>query len=671
MNQMQRRMLVQVLLGFLLGRVVVFGINPVAPAYFAVCYTAGGAVLPVAITILLGMSTVLQMESVLGYGAGMIALVLIADFLDKRKINIGSYGAAAILAVSTAVMSTTRYFLIPYSGAGIALIILESILLFAVARIFRDGVGYLLHGKKMHPPDKESVLSCLLVFGSGVLGMPGELFGNMTIAMASMWIFLVLTGFMLGSCVQTTEHTTAWRDMMKHKLKDFSESFQTLSKAMADPSDKQFQMSRREMREIMQGVSQQVCERCENRDRCMSQPEFVGAKMYGALALAQEQGVLIPEQMPHDFLRECIHLERFVSETNQSLQMARVMMGLQNKMSENRQVMADQMEEVGKLVGGLAQDIDRTREIPENAESAIAKKLQSKRVKALGIMFYEKKDGRLEIHMRARTIRGRLVIAKEVAAVLREVLHKPICLAEGSRQVVSREMSYFVFEEDTPLVAETGIARRTKDGEDISGDVFSCIPLPSGETLVALSDGMGSGLGAYTESRRVIELLEQMAEAGFSEMSALKLINSVYLTCEEQEKFATIDILILNLYQGYCQLLKNGASATYLYQKGALQRIVGQALPIGAASQVEPYTTKVDILPGDYVIMMTDGMADCLEAAGEFDEDIEELLYHYLDKGVAGDPQGIADALMEEAVYLSGGQVGDDMSILVTEIQER
>lgn len=69
--------------------------------------------------------------------------------------------------------------------------------------------------------------------------------------------------------------------------------------------------------------------------------------------------------------------------------------------------------------------------------------------------------------------------------------------------------------------------------------------------------------------------------------------------------------------------------------------------------------------------MMTDGMADCLEAAGEFDEDIEELLYHYLDKGVAGDPQGIADALMEEAVYLSGGQVGDDMSILVTEIQER
>ena len=116
MNQMQRRMLVQVLLGFLLGRVVVFGINPVAPAYFAVCYTAGGAVLPVAITILLGMSTVLQMESVLGYGAGMIALVLIADFLDKRKINIGSYGAAAILAVSTAVMSMTRYFLIPYIG---------------------------------------------------------------------------------------------------------------------------------------------------------------------------------------------------------------------------------------------------------------------------------------------------------------------------------------------------------------------------------------------------------------------------------------------------------------------------------------------------------------------------------------------------------------------------
>ena len=79
-------------------------------------------------------------------------------------------------------------------------------------------------------------------------------------------------------------------------------------------------------------------------------------------------------------------------------------------------------------------------------------------------------------------------------------------------------MTYFVFEEDTPLVAEAGVSRRVKDGEEI-GDVFTCLPLPSGEMLIALSDGMGSGQDAFSESSLVIELLEQMAEAGFSQTS--------------------------------------------------------------------------------------------------------------------------------------------------------
>ena len=35
MKTIQKKMLVQVLLGFLLGRVSIYGMNPVAPAFFA------------------------------------------------------------------------------------------------------------------------------------------------------------------------------------------------------------------------------------------------------------------------------------------------------------------------------------------------------------------------------------------------------------------------------------------------------------------------------------------------------------------------------------------------------------------------------------------------------------------------------------------------------------
>ena len=72
--------------------------NPVAPAFFAAGFAEGGAVLPVAITILLGMSTVFALDTVLTYGAGMLALWLAADFLKRRRITVKMGHAAFLLA---------------------------------------------------------------------------------------------------------------------------------------------------------------------------------------------------------------------------------------------------------------------------------------------------------------------------------------------------------------------------------------------------------------------------------------------------------------------------------------------------------------------------------------------------------------------------------------------
>lgn len=110
MKTIQKKMLVQVLLGFLLGRVTIYGMNPVAPAFFAAGFAEGGAVLPVAITILLGMSTVFALDTVLAYGAGMLALWLAADFLKRRRITVKMGHAAFLLAAATWVMVGNKVF---------------------------------------------------------------------------------------------------------------------------------------------------------------------------------------------------------------------------------------------------------------------------------------------------------------------------------------------------------------------------------------------------------------------------------------------------------------------------------------------------------------------------------------------------------------------------------
>lgn len=664
MKKIQRRMLLQILLGFVLGRVVVFGINPAGVAYFAAGFTEGGAVLPVAVTVLLGMSTVLPLENVLIYGAAMMALWLTADFLKSRQIEIRMGHAALILSGSYFALSWTKLLLFPYSRQNIGFYFLEAALILVLTRILYEGVCYLLHGNRDRMPDREEAISLFLLVAISLLGLPHTSLAALSITEIAVYAIFLSMGYLFGTRGMESQGAGQMQEIIKYKLHDFSESFQKLSRALAEQTEQRFQMSHHEMREMMDQISAQVCDRCEHREQCMGQLELSRSEIFGMLAMAQEQGELDVAQMPARFLQECIHLERFITETNQNLQMTRMMMGVRNKMTENRQVMAGQMAEVGKLVEGLAEQVDGLEEIPADAESRIMRRLQAKRVQSAGIMFYEKRDGRLEIHMRARTLKGRLVTAKEVAGVLWEVLEKPIRLSEGSRQIISREMSYYVYEEDTPLRAVTSVSRRAKEGEEISGDVFSCLSLPGGETLVALSDGMGSGKRAFEESRTVIELLEQMAEAGFSEMSALKLINSVFLSFGEAEHYVTADILILNLYQGSCQFIKNGATATYLYHMGEIRRIEGQALPIGVHQEMTSFIQKEEIIDGDYVIMMTDGVADLFQ-------DMTGSLEEYIYECDIREPDELADAILEEALARQNGCASDDMSVIVTKIEKR
>ena len=254
---------------------------------------------------------------------------------------------------------------------------------------------------------------------------------------------------------------------------------------------------------------------------------------------------------------------------------------------------------------------------------------------------------------------------REVGEVIAIILNRNFVPGEACRKVFPREEEDFVFEECAKLRAATGVSRMPKAGEEISGDTFSSTYLPGGELFVALSDGMGSGVQAYEESEQVIDLLERMTEAGFSESSALKLINSMYMAREESGGFATADIVVLNLYQKNCHFVKCGASTTYLFHQNEVEKIEGEALPIGVLNDIEPYMRKTSISSGDYVIMMTDGVADSF-LTEEFE--LEGLIWNYLEERLS--PQDMADELLQEAVARWQGEPEDDMSVLVVKLYE-
>lgn len=759
MKRIEKKVMVQMLLGFLIGRVVLMERNPVGAAYFVAGFMQGGNIWATVISLCLGMASSLRLEMTMRYGAAMLAVAIAKDLLEQNDMKIKLWQSSAVMAVTLAVLSVVQYCILPFQWKDIFFAAMEVILVLALSRVLYEGQFFLEHYRRGKTASHEELLSILLMGLLALYGVPEVMISGISltelavlflvpalsyqygaglgaVAGATGGMLLALTGqdsnmigslCLIGICVggirrqgkiwsfsayllsafcigvtlndmlldpgmiktllldsiilvllpeklfrrlrfplghpEESEEAYAQK-LMRHKLQDFSNSFQKLSRVLEKQSQEKNTLSRHDIRVLMREMSEQVCDKCSNREYCMGQVAVNRPENISMLAMAQEQGQLALEQMPAEFAGECIHPEWFLMETNQSLRMARTIMSFQNKLAQNRRVLAGQMEQVGVLLEALAEDMGQLREIPMELEAVICKEFGNMRVKVRNLVIYEDKDGHLEVHMLAATNRGRLVTAREAASVLTDLIGKPFMPSRESHNVIPKQEVQMIFVEDTPFYAVTGVARMAKAGEEVSGDTFSCLSLPNGELLLALSDGMGSGEEALEESQVVIELLEQMTEAGFSKVSALKLINSLYMPESEETSFATADVVVLNLYQGICQFIKNGAAATWLRRGDVVERIEGQALPVGVLQEADPYLNKTEIYSGDYVIMMTDGIVDAFEGR---EQELEELLWQ---ENIVN-PQELAEHILEEAVARCGGYAKDDMSVVAAGVWER
>ena len=117
-----------------------------------------------------------------------------------------------------------------------------------------------------------------------------------------------------------------------------------------------------------------------------------------------------------------------------------------------------------------------------------------------------------------------------------------------------------------------GNCETIKSDSNISGDNLLNIRLKDGKYLVALSDGMGSGKEASQSSNKALKMLENLLLSGFDKKTSLELINSSLIN-QNEEIFATLDIAIIDLYEGNIEFIKSGACPTYIKNRNKVQII--------------------------------------------------------------------------------------------------
>ena len=199
MKAIQKKMLLQIILGFFLGRVNLFGINPIGIAFFAAGYTEEGAKIPVGISVILGMLTVFPMENVLCSAMAMLSVVLAVDLLEKKNVTVRMGHAALLLCASVGALTAFRLFLMPHSQYDMWMGFLETILALVSTRILYDAIHFLLHARKGQNLGNEEVISLVMLGAFGVLGLPDIIIAQISVILTVIYFLTLIMGYCYGT----------------------------------------------------------------------------------------------------------------------------------------------------------------------------------------------------------------------------------------------------------------------------------------------------------------------------------------------------------------------------------------------------------------------------------------------------------------------------------------
>jgi stage II sporulation protein E len=332
--------------------------------------------------------------------------------------------------------------------------------------------------------------------------------------------------------------------------------------------------------------------------------------VFSRLYACANNGAATFEDMDATFRRDCKSPETLLTELNAIFNTYRNDLRWHNRIAESRELISQQLHGVSGIVKCLSDEIDMSLRFHEGLEEEMIMELLKQKIEVHSVIVLDAGVGKYRVSMTHRACHGKNTCKKHILPVLEGVLKRKMrvestgCHTRGGK-------CFTRFAEAAKWQVSSGIASRAKSTRG-SGDSYTAMELTGGTTLLALSDGMGSGDRARRESAATVGLLEDFIESGFDKELAVRMINSVLVLKSGEESFSTLDICSIDQYTGFAEFIKIGAAATYILRDGAITAIQNAALPIGMLNDVDFTRTEQALQHGDYIIMITDGIDDNL-----------------------------------------------------------
>ena len=478
-------------------------------------------------------------------------------------------------------------------------------------------------------------------------------------------LFLLSTKKVDGKIIDTiTVNSDTNKDYIKkrdevviRRLDRMVELFNNLSNTFKESAEKKDVHSNGEVYAVVDGVANNVCKHCYKHEKCWGR-NYYGTyqnllKLVGLVEMKTAEDKVVYSEAK----KYCIRFGDVIEEIDRAVDKLKFNHMWKLKLTENRLLLSEQLESVGKIIKNLTTDIYTNSSFNEDVEQNLYKMLKNNRVDVREVSVTQIGQEDFEIFIELNSITQD---KNQLKAMVSECLGFPV-MSDSNFRENSRAHRFKLIRRNR-FSAITKMVNMPNSEDRMSGDSFTFGEIENTH-FSAICDGMGIGRKANEESKVAISLLERLMEANVDKNLTLRTINSVLRAKSNEEIFTTLDLSFIDLYSGKLQMIKTGAPATFIKKKDRVEVINANTLPVGILKDIDFNVYEEYIEDGDIIIMMSDGVLEADREMYNGESWMKDIIMNI----ESINPLTIAKEILEEAKNVISND-RDDMTVLVTKV---
>lgn len=449
-----------------------------------------------------------------------------------------------------------------------------------------------------------------------------------------------------------------FQGMVIYHIKELQQCLLTAGKLFYEAEDEE--KIKKCGRDVLESVILKECVGCHEYQKC----RFTIADKDKLGQLIERQGGLSYTDLKQ--CHPCKNGQDFIEEANQIYERELFARGMKYQMIQMRKIVGAQYLKAGQVLGDFFDGKMSKTIKDQQLYDKIKKECEKYHLKIGDLCFYQNPQKGRQVYLYIKKKRGGEISTRQVAALLSQVLKEKMLPLPQPKKLIKNEYEMYGFTPEEKFYVISGIRTASCEDDQKNGDCFSMGKIREGRYVAMISDGMGTGNAANEESKKMIEIMEEMLGTGIEEEVCIQLLDSLISFQPDKEKYATLDFFQLDLFAGTGTFFKMGACPCLLKRKDHVEilEIKSVAVDMSFAGQKVPFYRK-KMEREDLLVMFSDGVLDCMS------ENKLDTLIHFLEEMDVVRPQAVADQLFNKITSMDGYEKRDDITIMVLGIWDR